>query len=436
METTSHDGFSATARDHAEHPRNNAPMADADGHGRITGPCGDTMDFWVGVHGQVITRVSFVTDGCGSSHAAGSMATCLALGRTLADASSLTQQDVLDALGGFPEGSRHCALLAANTLRAACADVAARASAGGGAQRGQTTCGTCSDGTCADAAAHGAGGSGAEHERLQRMAARLAGIRRKIMVVSGKGGVGKSTVAVNTAVSLAASGHRVGLLDVDLHGPAVPAMLGLASGAPDSGENGLLPAESAGVKVMSLGFFLENPDDPVIWSGAVKLGVIGQMLRDVEWGDLDFLIIDCPPGTGDEPLSVSQHVGALDGAIVVTTPQKVAEGDVRRAITFCRQLRVPVLGIVENMAGFACPHCGAAAPILPSGAAARIARDMNVPHMASIPVDAAIAEACDNGRPFVLDAAGSPAAAAIRTVADTLAALVHTNSPASGVSQT
>ena len=187
---------------------------------------------------------------------------------------------------------------------------------------------------------------------------RMSHIRHKIVVLSGKGGVGKSTVAVNIAVGLMMSGKKVGLLDVDIHGPSVPTMLGLEKERAQGADGELIPVIWENMKVMSLGFLLENQDHAVIWRGPMKMGVIKQFLKDVAWGDLDFLVVDSPPGTGDEPLSVCQLLGTVDGAVIVTTPQKVAAIDVRKSITFCRQLNVPVMGVVENMSGFACPKCG------------------------------------------------------------------------------
>ena len=201
----------------------------------------------------------------------------------------------------------------------------------------------------------------------------------------GKGGVGKSTVAVTIAVALQMAGKRVGLLDIDIHGPSIPTMLGLDGQTLQGGANGLLPVDLDGLKVMSLGFLIPDPDQAVIWRGPMKMGVIKQFLKDVDWGDLDYLIIDSPPGTGDEPLSLCQLIGNLDGAVVVTTPQKVAAVDVRKSITFCHQLNVPVLGVVENMSGFVCPKCGEMTPILSAGGGRRISRTWACPFWAPFP---------------------------------------------------
>lgn len=263
----------------------------------------------------------------------------------------------------------------------------------------------------------------AKCEDRRKLQARLCRIRHKVVVMSGKGGVGKSTVAVNLAVALMQAGKRVGLLDVDIHGPSVPTMLGLEGETLKTGADGLLPAEKDHMKVMSLGFMLHSPDDAVIWRGPRKMGAIKQFLKDVAWGDLDYLIIDAPPGTGDEPLSVCQLIDTLDGAVVVTTPQKVAAVDVRKAITFCRELHLPVLGVVENMSGFVCPKCGEVTQILRSGGGRRMAEDMGVPFLGAIPMDPNIAEACDSGRAFVHRYADTATAEIMRNVIQPIAAL-------------
>jgi ATP-binding protein involved in chromosome partitioning len=423
MECTHFDGFSVVAQDHASHPRNYGSPESFDGHARITGPCGDTMEFWLTARDGKVERVSFITDGCGTSLACGSMAASLVEGRGIEEAGALGQKDILDALGGFPPESEHCALLAANTLNAACADYLShqnKSRDGSHTERG--SCTTCGDKDCS-ATRRNSNESEKEFAERQKLQSRLCRIRHKVIVLSGKGGVGKSTVAVNLATALMLSGKRVGLLDVDIHGPSIPTMLGLERETLQTSEEGLLPIDVGAMKVMSLGFLLQNQDDAVIWRGPMKANVIKQFLTDVVWGDLDYLIIDSPPGTGDEPLSVCQLIGAVDGAVVVTTPQKVAAVDVRKSITFCRQLQVPVLGVVENMSGFACPKCGEITQILRSGGGKRMADDMGVPFLGSIPIDPEIAEACDSGRAFVRHYAGSATAEIMRSLARPIAAL-------------
>ncbi len=282
-------------------------------------------------------------------------------------------------------------------------------------------CGTCGEAGCPSAGkpagkAPEKTASEKAHDDDHKLYARMSRIEHKIIVLSGKGGVGKSTVAVNLAASLQLAGKRVGLLDIDIHGPSIPTMLGLEHERVQNGEEGILPIDADGLKVMSLGFLLHDADDAVIWRGPMKAGVIRQFLADVDWGALDCLVIDSPPGTGDELLSVCQLIGPIDGAVVVTTPQKVAAVDVRKSITFCRQLNVPVLGVVENMSGFACPKCGEVTQILRSGGGRRIAESMGVPFLGAIPIDPQIADSGDSGRAFVQHYAATATAATMRTV--------------------
>jgi ATP-binding protein involved in chromosome partitioning len=229
---------------------------------------------------------------------------------------------------------------------------------------------------------------------------RLSCIEHKLIVLSGKGGVGKSTIAVNLAFGLARQGKRVGLLDVDIHGPSVPQMLNLKSISMRSEGGLIVPIEISAVKVMSIAFFLPRSDDPVIWRGPMKMGMIKQFLKDVAWGELDYLVIDAPPGTGDEPLSVCQLIEKIDGAVIVTTPQEVALASVRKSVNFCRQLRLPILGVIENMSGYICPRCGERADIFEKGGGEKMAQDMNVPFLGRIPLDPEIRRACDDGAVF------------------------------------
>ena len=230
---------------------------------------------------------------------------------------------------------------------------------------------------------------------------RTSQIKHKIAILSGKGGVGKSTVAANLALVLHETGKRVGLLDIDIHGPSIPRLLGLEGYAVQRTENGILPVELFdGFKVMSIAFLLENRDDAVIWRGPIKYNVIKQFLTDVEWGQLDYLIIDSPPGTGDEPLTIAQLLKDADGAVVVTTAQQIAINDVKKCINFCHRVNWPVLGVLENMSGFLCPHCNQKVDIFKIGGGKKMAEEMNVPFLGSIPIDPNIVNAGDDGTFF------------------------------------
>ena len=288
------------------------------------------------------------------------------------------------------------------------------------------TCDTCRDSSCS-AKNQQKNESPEEYKDRCKLQVAMCRIRHKIVVLSGKGGVGKSTVAVNLATALALNGLRVGLLDVDIHGPSVPTMLGLENENLQGNAGALFPIEFGGLKVMSLGFLLKNPDDAVIWRGPMKMGVIKQFLTDVQWGDLDYLVVDVPPGTGDEPLSVCQLIQPLDGAVVVTTPQKVASVDVRKSISFCRKLDVPVLGVVENMSGFVCPKCGEVTQILPEGGGRKIASDMNVPFLGAIPMDPAVAQSGDAGLAFISHYKASPTLKIMQDILDQITGLNKVN---------
>ena len=272
---------------------------------------------------------------------------------------------------------------------------------------------------CAHCSAHK---SEEECAAEKRLAETMDKIAHKVVVLSGKGGVGKSTVAVNVAYGLAARGLRVGLLDVDLHGPSIPTMLGMCDAAASQIDDKIEPVQCGDVKVISVGFFLPENDSAVIWRGPMKLGVIKQFLQDVAWGDLDYLVVDCPPGTGDEPLGVCQTLQGDIKALVVTTPQEVAAADVRRSLDFCRQLNLPVVGVVENMSGFVCPHCGEVTYIFKQGGGQRLAESAGVPFLGKIPLDPKVGDLGDSGRPLVDEAPESPAAIAFNPVIEAVMA--------------
>lgn len=255
----------------------------------------------------------------------------------------------------------------------------------------------------------------------------LARVKRVVAVASGKGGVGKSTCAVNLAVGLARLGLAVGLMDADVYGPSVPLMLGVSQhggqaggrGPTVAGDRQIHPAESYGIKTISIGFFL-NEETPVIWRGPMVAGLIDQFLRDVEWGELDVLLVDMPPGTGDAQLSLVQRV-PLSGAIVVTTPQDAASIVARRGLQMFRQTRVPILGIIENMSYFACPHCGGRTDIFSSGGGEASAKVMRVPFLGSVPIDPKVREGGDAGKPVMITEPESPVGRAFDQIARAVA---------------
>jgi Mrp family chromosome partitioning ATPase len=252
----------------------------------------------------------------------------------------------------------------------------------------------------------------------QVLAQKLAAIRNRIAVMSGKGGVGKTTVAVNLAVALASGGARVGILDGDVHGPNVPKMLGLNGRRPQGGEMGLVPLEGPkGVRVMSLGFLIDNDDTPVAWRGPMKHSLFQQFLAEVDWGTLDYLVVDLPPGTGDEPLSIGQLLTKPLWAVVVTTPQDVALLDSRKSVVFAQTTEMNMLGIVENMSGFACPHCGERIDLFKTGGGQKAALDLQVPFLGAIPIDPQVVNAGDSGRPAVLLDEQSPTSHAFTRLA-------------------
>jgi Mrp family chromosome partitioning ATPase len=241
----------------------------------------------------------------------------------------------------------------------------------------------------------------------------LSRIGKKILVMSGKGGVGKSTVAVNLVFGLALQGKRVGILDVDVHGPSVGKLMGIEGrtlGNPLSDHRPTPVKVIENVYALTMASLIETPDTPVIWRGPLKTGAIKQFLQDIEWPELDYLVVDCPPGTGDEPLTVVQLMGGMDGSIIVTTPQDVALLDARKTINFSKQMNVPVLGIVENMSGLICPHCQKLIPLFKEGGGEKAAADFNVDLLGKIPLDPAVVIAGDAGRPFIYDYSTLPAA--------------------------
>ncbi len=255
-------------------------------------------------------------------------------------------------------------------------------------------------------------------------------VGRRILVMSGKGGVGKSSIAANLAVWLTLQDYNVGLLDIDIHGPSIPRLLGMDDVKLSQYDGLALPALFMGrLKVVSIGFMLSAPDTPVIWRGPAKHGVIEQFVRHVHWSALDYLIVDCPPGTGDEMLSVAQVLGGGCEALVVTTPQEIALLDVKKCIAFCRRMAIPVRGIVENMSGFVCPHCGRTTDIFSHGGGEALATETGAPLLGCIPLDPQVAVCSDAGRPVVLSAPDSPTAQALMHAFRTLSVGTHPKKP-------
>jgi Mrp family chromosome partitioning ATPase len=246
----------------------------------------------------------------------------------------------------------------------------------------------------------------------------LKKIKHRLLVFSGKGGVGKSTVAANLALALSQKNLMVGLLDVDIHGPNLAKILGVEDRRLDVSPEGIKPVEVNGhLKLVSMAFLLEDPNLPVIWRGPMKMKAIQQFLGDVTWGELDWLIIDSPPGTGDEPLSVAQLIPAT-GALIVTTPQEISLLDSRKAVTFARRLNLKIVGIVENMSGLTCPHCGQKINLFKEGGGEAAAKELGIPFLGRIPIDPEIVALGDEGQPFVASRPESEAARAFQKIVD------------------
>jgi ATP-binding protein involved in chromosome partitioning len=280
-------------------------------------------------------------------------------------------------------------------------------------------CGTCSSESSCDAHAQ-------EFHMEELLNRKLGRIRHRVAVMSGKGGVGKTTVAVNLAGALSSRGKSVGILDADVHGPNIPKMLGLNGRHAMVGQSGLLPVKSSeNIKVMSMAFMLPDEDTPVVWRGPMKHTVFKQFLGEVSWGDLDYLIVDLPPGTGDEPLSIAQLLGKPLWAVVVTTPQDVALLDSRKSVVFGRTLDMNILGIVENMSGLTCPHCGEPIELFKVGGGERSSLDLHVPFLGAIPIDPAVVQGGDAGLPISVISPDSVVAAAFQSLAEKIDRVVE-----------
>lgn len=281
-----------------------------------------------------------------------------------------------------------------------------------------TQCTSCSDKSCS---VNQQGDlENPQFRAKQALDKRMCGVKHKIIVMSGKGGVGKSTTAVNLAIALKQKGNTVGLLDIDLHGPSIPMMFGLEGERPEVGEEGIFPLEHYGIKLMSIGFLLMSMGDATILRGPMKSATIQQFLSDVIWGELDYLVLDCPPGTGDEPISAVQMLGARSVAVVVTTPQDVALTDVEKSLNFCHEMKLPVVGLIENMSGFICPHCNERSDIFKSGGAKLLAQKTGHTLLAQMPFDPLVVIDGDFGEPHLIANPDSENSQSIRQVADTV----------------
>jgi len=258
----------------------------------------------------------------------------------------------------------------------------------------------------------------AQEARLQ---SNLKRIKHVILVISGKGGVGKTTVAVNLAYSLAARGSKVGILDIDFHGPNIAKMLGIEGNSLLATQEGITPHPvTPTLSAVSLALILKEQDKPVIWRGPLKMHTIRQLLSDVFWGELDYLVIDSPPGTGDEPLSVCQIIPDLDGVVVVTTPQDVAILDSRKSVVFAKEVNVPVIGVIENMSGMTCPHCGERVDLFSSGGGEKAANELGVPFLGSIPIEPEMVKLADAGKPFIHFRKESETAKLMNSIVDSI----------------
>ena len=263
-------------------------------------------------------------------------------------------------------------------------------------------------------------------ERHRKIGEHMSKIEHKIAILSGKGGVGKSFVTASLASALATKGRSVAVLDADIHGPSIPKLLGVHGRNIFAGPEGLIPVETGyGVKVVSLDFMLPSENTPVVWRGPLKTNAIGELLAEVNWGNLDYLLIDLPPGTGDEALSIAQMIRGMDGALIVTIPTDLSRIVVGKAVVFAKRLRVPVLGIVENMSGFTCPETGKIYYIFGKDGGKRMAAEMNVDFLGSIPIDPRISESNDEGIPFFMAYPDSGASKSFLEIAEKIMAKVE-----------
>lgn len=256
----------------------------------------------------------------------------------------------------------------------------------------------------------------------------LAKIKHVVIVLSGKGGVGKSTVSSNLAETLAMDGYQTGIMDLDITGPNIPKMFHVEDEKLTVEHDQLIPVMiPPSLKLMSMAFLLPDKDSAVLWRGPVKMGAVKQFIEDVDWGNLDYLVIDMPPGTGDEALSIAQLIPKADGAVIVTTPQDVALLDARKSVTFAAEVHIPVIGLIENMSGFVCPHCGEVTQIFKSGGGEAAAKDLNIQFLGRVPLEAAVVESGDAGMPIVIANPKSKSAAAFEAIAQKVVKTVESD---------
>ena len=414
-----------------EQPFNFGPIRGANGNAKAMDSYGDMMEFWITVEDRIIIAASFVSDGCDDAIRCGSAAASLVTGKAPCAAYTITQEQILQE-ASLPNECGHYALLALTTIIKAVDNFKSihdstcpSNSKCDSSYDVSSACGHSSQyGTSSSASATRSSSCHAknvdDHSKEVAPNNKLPNIKHKIAVLSGKGGVGKSTVATNLAFVLSTSGYKVGLLDADIHGPSIPTMLNLTDTSIDADSEGIIPVTVGNLKVVSIGFFLRNSAEALIWRGPVKIGVINQFLHEVKWGHLDFLIIDLPPGTGDEPLSIGQAFTSQDGAVIVTTPQEVASSDVRKSITFCQTMKIPILGIIENMSGFVCPNCEMVTQIFGAHGGRDLAKAFGLTLLGEIPIDPTIVLTGDHGTPYVTTHAHSKAAIVFKGIINSI----------------